>query len=162
MRVLLINSVKFYIPVSNYPNFIFYHRFSPRAFPRRFQQWCSPIIRKPASGSLLAKFPTKRILGLFKDRISIKACPGLDETGETLVNRERAAEINLHSVARDSAASEPIHAGIVIKLRFSVTGAPAVTKLRVMPRVTQRSTRPPPRKPPRREVFRGNRLTYGR
>lgn len=86
----------------------------------------------------------------------------MDETGETLVNRERAAEINLHSVARDSAASEPIHAGIVIKLRFSVTGAPAVTKLRVMPRVTQRSTRPPPRKPPRREVFRGNRLTYGR
>lgn len=122
----------------------------------------SPSPRQLSSGSLLAKFPTKRILGLFKDRISIKACPGLDETGETLVNRERAAEINLHSVARDSAASEPIHAGIVIKLRFSVTGAPAVTKLRVMPRVTQRSTRPPPRKPPRREVFRGNRLTYGR
>ena len=57
--------------------------------------------------------------------------------------RERAAEINLHTVARDSAASEPIHAGIVIKLRFSVTGAPAVTKLQVMPRVTQRrSARP--------------------
>lgn len=52
--------------------------------------------------------------------------------------RERAAEINLHTVARDSTASEPIHAGIVIKLRFSVTGAPAVTKLQVMPRVTQR------------------------
>lgn len=51
---------------------------------------------------------------------------------------ERAAEINLHAVARDSTASEPIHAGIVIKLRFSVTGAPAVTKLQVMPRVTQR------------------------
>lgn len=43
MRVLLINSVKFYIPVSNYPNFIFYHRFSPRAFPARFQQLCSFI-----------------------------------------------------------------------------------------------------------------------
>ena len=57
--------------------------------------------------------------------------------------RERAAEINLHTVARDSAASEPIHAGIVIKLRFSVTGAPAVTKLQVMPRVPQRrSARP--------------------
>lgn len=49
----------------------------------------------------------------------------------------RTAEINLHAVARDSAASEPIRAGTVIKLRFSVTGAPAVTKLQVMPRVTQ-------------------------
>lgn len=60
----------------------------------------------------------------------------------------------MHSVARDSAASEPIHAGIVIKLRFRVTGAPAVTKLRVMPRVTQRSTRPPPRKPASRSFQR--------
>lgn len=55
----------------------------------------------------------------------------------TEVNAERAAEINLHTVARDNSASEPIHAGIVIKLRFSVTGAPAVTKLQVMSRVTQ-------------------------
>lgn len=70
--------------------------------------------------------------------ISIKACR-FGQNRETLVNRERAAEINLHTVARDSTASEPIHAGIVIKLRFSVTGAPAVTKLQVMPRVTQRS-----------------------
>ncbi|KAL2714847.1 hypothetical protein V1478_016032, partial [Vespula squamosa] len=59
------------------------------------------------------------------------------------INGERTAEINLHTVARDSTASEPIHAGIVIKLRFSVTGAPAVTKLQVMPRVTQRSVAPP-------------------
>lgn len=51
--------------------------------------------------------------------------------------KPRTAEINLHGVARDSAASEPIRAGTVIKLRFSVTGAPAVTKLQVMPRVTQ-------------------------
>lgn len=52
--------------------------------------------------------------------------------------KRKTAEINLHGVARDSAASEPIRAGTVIKLRFSVTGAPAVTKLQVMPRVTQR------------------------
>lgn len=52
--------------------------------------------------------------------------------------KRKTAEINLHGVARDSAASEPIRAGTVIKLRFSVTGAPVVTKLQVMPRVTQR------------------------
>lgn len=50
----------------------------------------------------------------------------------------RTAEINLQGVACDSAGSEPIRAGTVIKLRFSVTGAPAVSKLQVMPRVTQR------------------------
>lgn len=73
--------------------------------------------------------------------ISTKASSARVKRGGECRERERAAEINLHTVARDSAASEPIHAGIVIKLWFSVTGAPAVTKLQVMSRVSQRVPR---------------------
>ena len=84
----------------------------------------------------VAVLPLNEMPGEDFSAISIKASSARVKRGGQC--RERAAEINLHTVARDSAASEPIHAGIVIKLWFSVTGAPAVTKLQVMSRVSQR------------------------